>query len=170
MVMNYLKKRIHEAENEKKKEHPDWVSSKNATLRAWEYVEQLKKEKMLYIKRHHKITDFITQKTYQIKGAEVALALNINRASLMNTSNFSPKFRVYLESVNSELEASKEAKLKKHKSSSRGPIKSSKDDLVAINKKLKKRVAELEKLKTEKLVRYAFDQLPLPVKQKLGID
>lgn len=171
MVMDYLKKRAEKAANDIKTEYPAWVSGKNASLKAWQYVEHLKIEKALYIKRHNKITDYLTQKTYQIKGADVASALNINRASLMNTSSYSPYFKAYLDSVNADLTAAKEAKLQKaQKTPSRGSIRSSKDELMQSNTELKKRVSELEAQKTEELVRYAFDQLPLPVKKKLGID
>lgn len=171
MVMDYLIKRVEEASSEQEAELPDWVSDKNASLKAWQYVEQLKKDKALYIKRHHKVTDYLTQKVYQIKGADVASALSISRASLMNTSNYSPHFREYLGNVNAELAAAKESRLRKtQKNPSRGSIRSRKDELVQANAELKKRVSELEKQKTEELVRYAFDQLPLPVKKKLGID
>lgn len=171
MVMDYLKKRVEAAAHQQETECPSWVSDRNASLKAWQYVEELKKEKSLYIKRHHKVTDYLAQKTYQIKGSDVASALSINRASLMNTSKYSTHFRKYLESVNAELAAAKEAKLfKAQKAHSRGSIRSSKDELVQANTELKKRVSELEAQKTEELVRYTFDQLPLPVKKKLGID
>ncbi|MEQ8184042.1 hypothetical protein [Marinobacter salarius] len=169
--MDYLKKRVEAAASQQEAERPSWVSNKNASLKAWQYVEELKKEKSLYIKRHHKITDYLVQKTYQIKGSDIASALDINRASLMNTSSYSPHFKKYLDSVNKELAAAKEARLlKAQKSPSRGSIRNSKDELVRSNTDLKKRVSELEAQKTEELVRYAFDQLPLPVKKKLGID
>ncbi|WP_210398131.1 hypothetical protein [Motiliproteus sediminis] len=171
MVMDYLKRRAEEAAMQTEVERPSWVTDQNASLRAWEYVEQLKKEKALYVKRHHKVTDYLTKKAYQIKGADVANALNISRASLMNTSSYSPHFRDYLDNVNAELEAAKETKLRTaQKSTSRGSIRSRKDELVQANAELRKKVTELEKQKTEELVRYAFDQLPLPVKKKLGID
>ncbi|MGM0783576.1 MAG: hypothetical protein ACQEUM_05665 [Pseudomonadota bacterium] len=171
MVMGYLKKRVEEAASEQETQHPDWVSDKNASLKAWEYVEQLKKDKALYIKRHHKITDFLAQKDYLIKGSDVASALKISRASLMNTSSYSPHFRKYLDSVNAELSAAKQAKIQKTKKApSRGSIRNRKDELVEANKELKKRLSDLESQKTEELVRHAFDQLPLPIKKKLGID
>lgn len=171
MVMDYLKRRADEAASEKEIARPDWVSGKNASLKAWEYVEKLKKEKALYIKRHHKITDYLTKKNYQIKGSDVASALKISRASLMNTSSYSPHFKKYLDSVNDELMAAKEARIQKAKKTpSRGSIRSSKDELMQANTELKNRVSKLEEQKTEELVRYAFDQLPLPVKKKLGID
>lgn len=171
MVMNYMKGRVQNDADEPKEEHPDWVSESNASLKAWKYVEEVKKEKGLYIKRHHKVTNFLTQKTYQIKGSEVASALNMNRATLMNTSTYSKDFAKYLDEVNNTLEASKNEKLKKSgKSPSRGSIRNSKDELVQANTKLRKQLAELESQKTEELVRFAFDQLPLPIKKKLGID
>lgn len=171
MVMDYLKKRLEEAASAQNIERPDWVSAKNASLKAWEYVEQIKKDKFLYVKRHNKITDYLTQKTYQIKGSDVAKALKMSRASLMNTSSYSPNFKKYLDNVNSDLASAKDAQLKKaQKVPSRGSIRSSKDELVRVNAELKKRVAELEMQKSEEIVCYAFDQLSLPVKKKLGID
>lgn len=171
MVMDYLIKRVKEASSELEPDWPPWVSDKNASLKAWRYVEQLRNDKALYITKHGKVTDYLTKKTYQIKGSEVAKALSISRASLNNTSSYSPHFRKYLDGVNADLVAAKEAKLKKaQREPSRGSIRSSKDHLVRANTELKKKVAELESQKTEELVRYAFDQLPLPVRQKLGID
>ncbi len=171
MVMDYLKKRIEGAETTQEAVPPIWVSDKNASLKAWQYVEQIKKEKALYIKRHHNITDYLTKKPYQIKGADIANALKISRSSLMNTSNYSPHFKKYLEGVNEDLGAAKEAQLKKSKNSpSRGSIRNSKEELVRVNTELRNRVAELEAQKTKELVCRAFDQLPLPIKRKLGID
>jgi len=171
MVMNYIKNRANKDTIETEEVYPEWVSERNASLRAWQYVEEQKKTTALYIKRHHKVTDFLTQKTYKIKGSEIADALGINRTTLMNTSTYSGAFEKYLDNVNKKLEQAKDAKLKKaRKAPSRGTIRNSKDELVEANKKLKDRVDELESQKTEELVRYAFDQLPLPVRKKLGID
>lgn len=171
MVMDYLKKRIENAEANKEIATPKWVSKDNASLKAWQYVEELKKEKALYIKRHKNITDYLTKKPYQIKGSDIAKALKINRSSLMNTSKYSGLFVKYLDNVNAELVAAKENQLKKSKQSpSRGSIRNSKEELVFANTELKKRIIELEALKIEELVRHSFNQLPLPIKRKLGID
>jgi len=115
MVMDYLKRRAEEKCSEPHLECPEWVSSKNASFRAWQYVEQLRNEKALYIKRHDKAKDFSKKGAYLIKGSEVAAALGVSRASLNNTSNYSPYFRRYLNEVNAELEVAKEEKLKKAK-------------------------------------------------------
>ena len=171
MVMDYINKRIEEASSNSKLDYPEWVSKKNLSFRAWEYVEQLRREKALYIRRHSKVTDFSAKKAYQIKGSEVARGLGISRTSLNNTSSFSPHFKKYLSKVNAELAASKDERLEKAKRiNSRGPIKSNKNQIVLANAKLKRRVDELEAQKTEEIVRLAFDQLALPIKRKLGID
>jgi|GEM_PF-3628722 len=56
------------------------------------------------------------------------------------------------------------------KEPSRGSIRSSKSQLFTANTELKRKICELEAKKVEELVLYAFDQLPLPVKKKLGLD
>ena len=171
MVLDYLKKLAEESSKIQDVALPKWVSNNNASLKAWQYVEQLKKEKALYIKRHHNITDYLTKKPYQIKGSDIATSLKISRSSLMNTSKYSPDFKNYLDGVNEELEIAKEAQLKKAKDSpSRGSIRNSKEELVRVNTELRKKVDELVAQKTEEIVRRAFDQLPLPIKRKLGID
>lgn len=170
MVMDYFKKRAQKSVSEQG-ELPAWVSDSNASLRAWQYVEELKKEKALYIKHHNRVSDYLTKRVYQIKGADVAKALGMSRASLMNTSKYSNNFREYLDNVNQELKDAKNQQLEKsRKSPSRGGIRRSKDELAQDNAMLKKKIAELEAKHHEDLVRYAFDQLPLPVKKKLGID
>ena len=171
MVMDYLKKRIKQASKEQEEDVPHWVSSKNHSFKAWQYAESLKKEKLLYIKRHESITDFSIQKRYQIKGSDIANALKISRASLMNTSKYSHDFRRYLDSVNQELDDAKEKRLKKSKESpSRGSIRNTKDELVKANTELRSKIDKLEALKIEEIVCRTFDQLPLPIRKKLGID
>ncbi|HCS65123.1 MAG TPA: hypothetical protein DIW64_14225 [Cellvibrio sp.] len=152
-------------------DQPSWTSDRNASLAAWKFVEESRKEKINHIKLHHKVTDFPSKSSYQIKPSEVARALKINRTTLMHTSTYSEHFSTYLAHVNAELESLKDAQIESKKlSRSRGTIRNNKDQLVAINAGLKQRINELEQLKIRELVTYAFDQLPLPVKKKLGID
>lgn len=169
MVMEYLKKRVDKAAAEALDERPDWVSEKNASAAAWQCVEEMKREKQLYIRRHRTPTDFLVKKKYQIKGSEVAAALEMNRATLMNTSRYSPYFRDYLDSVNAELEEAKSAKLKKAGNPTAiGVKKSRKDDLVNLVQKLRKENEELRALAAEPLDEI-YENLPLPIKKKLGL-
>jgi hypothetical protein len=151
--------------------HPTWATKNNASLEAWKCVEKLKKERTRYIKSHQKVTDFLSKSSYQIKPSEVAKAINLNRTTLMHTSTYSEKFTDYLKSVNLELAALKKSQTENATlNRSRGSIRDNKDRLVTINSQLKQQVQELEQKKIEEVVKYAFDQLPLPVKKKLGID
>ena len=172
MIMKYFEEKATTVSKvESENPHPTWVNKNNASLEAWRCVEKLKKERTRYIKSHQKVTDFLSKSSYQIKPSEVAKAINLNRTTLMHTSTYSEKFTDYLKSVNLELAALKSSQIENAISTrSRGSIRDNKDRLVTINAQLKQRVSELEQRKIEEVVKYAFDQLPLPVKKKLGID
>lgn len=169
MVLNYFSKQSNLPAPDD--ERPSWVSTENFSYPAWKYTEELRLLKSKYIKQHYKATDFVVKGNFQIRGADIAAHLKINRSSLMNTSSFSKMFREYLDEVNNDLMRQKESRIQKSKRHpSRGSIESSKDQLLQANTKLKKRVEELESQNIEDLVQRTFDQLPLPLKRKLGID
>lgn len=89
----------------------------------------------------------------------------------MNTYKYSYDFRRYLDSVNQDLGDAKKERLKRSKESpSRGSIRNTKDELVKANTELRSKIDKLEALKTEETVCRAFDQLPQPIRKKLGID
>jgi hypothetical protein len=166
MVLDYYKTK-RKSRNTIKSSAPSWTSDKNKSLAAWICVEEMKREKAEYIKKHIKKTDYNLKSHYQINGAMVARAIETSRCSLMNTSRFSPHFRAYLDKVNHDLECAKKAQLDRN--ASRGPIKSSKKDLLSENKRLKKELKDLELMKIEKAVEHAYDSLPLPIRKKFGL-
>ena len=170
--MKYFEDQIAKNSNEQDElQCPHWVSKKNASFVAWEFIEAQKLEKMSYIKFHNKVTHFANKQTYQIKASVVARATGVHRSTLTNDSSYSVGFSAYLASVNAELIAAKDEKIKASLAKpSRGAIQSSKDELYETNKKLRKKVSELESQKTEEFVRMAFDRLPLPIRKKLGIN
>lgn len=169
MVMEYLKKRAEAGAGKGLEDRPDWVSDRNASAAAWQCVEDMKREKTFYIRRHRTPTDFLVKKNYQIKGSEVAAALGMNRATLMNTSSYSPHFRQYLDAMNADLEEAKNAKLKRvEHPTATGTRKSRKDDLVSLVKELRMKNEELRALAAEPLGEI-YEGLPLPIKKKLGI-
>jgi hypothetical protein len=169
MVMKYLKKRAEAGAGKALEERPGWVSDRNASAAAWQCAEEMKREKALYIRRHRTPTDFLVKKYYRIKGSEVAAALGINRATLMNTSSYSPHFRHYLDAINADLEEAKNAKLKRAEHpTATGVRKSRKDDLVDLVKELRIENEELRALAVEPLDEI-YEGLPLPIKKKLGI-
>lgn len=172
--MKYFQNKAAEAKAEKQAEKakaeseaPDWVSEKNASFEAWKLVLAMKKEKEEYIRKHDKVNDYRKQANYQIKGAEVAKKLGLNRATLMNTSTYSKALSEFIDQINEQLESAKEAKLTKQREDpSRGAIKTSKVTLAEEVKALKKRIKELENQNIEALVKASFDQLTLPVRRK----
>lgn len=150
---------------------PHWVSKTNASFNAWVFTEKMKNERIFYIRSHHKLADFQSKLHYQIKPSEVAKGINVTRTTLMHTSTYSASFSKYIIAINKELEDIKEQKIAKiKKSPSRGSIRSGKAELLNANIELRKKLHEVEQRKIEELVHFAFDQLPLPVKKKLGID
>ena len=169
MVMEYLKKRAEAGAGKGLEDRPDWVSDRNASAAAWQCVEDMKREKALYIRRHRTPTDFLVKKSYQIKGSEVAAVLGMNRATLMNTSSYSPHLKQYLDAVNVDLDEAKSAKLKRaERPTATGIRKSRKDDLVDLVKELRMKNEALRTLAAEPLDEI-FEGLPLPIKKKLGI-
>lgn len=170
MVMKYLEKKV--LKNlELEPLAPSWVSSQNASLEAWTQTEKLKTIRISYIKKHHKKSDFELKQTYQIKPSEVARLVGITRATLMHTSSYSKNFSGYIVAINLELAELKDSQIAQAgKSSPRGSIRSNKEDLLKANVELRKALLELERRNTEALVRHAFEQLPLPIRRKLGIE
>lgn len=172
MVMEYMKQRLREQDirDSATKSPPQWVNARNASLKAWECVELLKKERLLFIQTHSRLSDYKKKSHYQIKASEVARSLGISRATLMHTSSYSNNFSAHLQKVNEDLDAAKEKAVNNaSKSNSRGSIRSSKDDLLIRNRELKRRINELEVEKTERLVDVALEKLPLPIRRKLGL-
>ncbi len=168
MVMKYIE--IQAAAEMSKRNQPNWVSHANASLRAWQCVEALKAERVAYIASHSKVTHYLNKSDFQIKPSQVAREIGINRSTLMHSSSYSNDFTAYLRDVNVELEKLKTEKLDKaRRSPSRGPTAESKEDLVRLNTELKRRIVEIENQKTEELVRLVLDQVPLPIKRKLGL-
>lgn len=167
MIMKYIQDRGEKAPHTVTA-RPHWVSTSNASIKAWEHVERSKREKEFFIKTHHHATDYLVKANYLIKPSEVAKAIGVHRSTLMHSSSYSDAFSEYLESINAELETAKSEAIARG-GKSRGTIPVNKDDLLATNKELKARLLALELRKTEELVAHAFDQLPLPIKKKLGI-
>jgi len=168
--MKYIQNRAENNSSIIKPQTPHWVSEKNASLRAWQSVEFLKKQKLLYIKAHSKPTHFKKKQSYFISGSEIAKALKVNRSTLMHSSAYSAAFVAYLGIVNTELANTKTQMLENtREKASRGPIDINKKDLLKTTLELKKQLADLKQQNSHELVRLAFNQLSLPIKKKLGI-
>lgn len=168
MFLEQLKSRAEDKKNNKPQ--PDWVSEKNITLRAYQLINQLKTERLQYIQKHNKVSDFEKKKLYQISATEVASGLEVATTTLISTSRYSSSLKAFLNEVNQELENAKSKKLETHKKTlAVGTRKRKKDELVL---ELQKTRAELGELKIRNAVeqaKYVLKELPLPIKRALGL-
>lgn len=168
MSLNYLTKRAISKNN--KSALPDWVSEKNATLLAYKNIIQLKAEKLEYIAKHNQAIDYKKKGNYQITAAEVARNIKIATTTLISTSAYSTDLKLFLESINKDLESRKSTTLNTHKRTLAAGMKQRKKDEIRVElQKAKAELGELKKKNATEQVKYVLNALSLPVKQKLGI-
>lgn len=150
---------------------PDWVSSKNKSLAAYEYIGELKKERLEYIASHNLLTHYKKKGLYQITASEVAREIEVAVPTLTKTSAYSDGLKKYLDDVNLQLEDAKNKKIETHKNSLAGGLRQRKKDELRVE--LQEAKKELEELKQQNAIeqaRYVLEKLPLPIRQKLGLD
>lgn len=147
---------------------PDWVNLGNASYRAWKATQELQRDRLKYIGKHTKPSDYKIKSKYLIYGAEVAEVAKIARATLTSTSTYSKGFSEYLGEINKELEAAKEQRLSKTSvSKSRGPIARTKDDLVSEVTTLRKQINELKQKNAREQVEHTLRLLDPEVRSTL---
>lgn len=162
-------------ESELPEKLPDWVNRLNASYPAWKLVKRIKAERLSYISKHLKPSDYRVKKAYQISGSEIAKEIGISKVTLLSTSTYSNAFKGYLTDVNAELAKAKEMRIAKTRiSKSRGPIAKNKDELVEETKHLKEEISVLEQRNAVEQIEKIIDSLQpdiddlLFVKQKNG--
>lgn len=149
---------------------PSWVSEKNITFVAYQYINQLKTDKLEFIAKHNKLNDYKTKGNYQITASEVARHINVATTTLISTSVYSKNLKNYLDSVNTKLQEEKSLRLSKHAKTLSSGLRQHKKDDIRID--LQNTRKELETLKQKNAIEQAklvLESLALPIKQKLGI-
>ena len=148
---------------------PDWASSKNKSLAAYQAVECLYEEKLKFIRENSRKSDFRRKSDWQINGAELARAVDAKLPTIMHNKVYSHHLKTHLISKNEALEKQMVAKIKSARERrSRGPVMRNKDELVDEIQALKSRVKELEALNAEAQVSTVVSKLTLPILKKLG--
>lgn len=150
---------------------PCWVSEKNITFAAYEYINQLKTEKLDYIAKHNKVNDYKAKGNYQITASEVARHIKVATTTLISTSAYSKELKNYLDSINMKLDEEKSLRLIKHSKTLSSGFRQHKKDEIRIE--LQNTRKELEELKHKNAIEQAtlvLKSLALPIKQKLGIN
>jgi len=149
---------------------PIWVSEKNITFAAYQYINLLKTEKLDFIAKHNKVNDYKAKGNYQITASEVARHIKVATTTLISTSVYSKDLKNYLDSINTKLEEEKFLRLSKHRKSLSSGLRQHKKDEIRIE--LQNTRKELEELKHKNAIEQAtlvLKSLALPIKQKLGI-
>jgi hypothetical protein len=169
MTIKTLKLRAKAAKNDTKL--PMWVSVNNLSLPAYQCINQLKIERLNYIETHNKSIDYKKKSLFQINASEVARIIGCATPTLINTSAYSPKLKIFLDQTNLDLEQEKKKKLNTHAKTLSLGLKQHRKDQLLVD--LQKANLELKLLKQANALQQAkeiINSLSLPIKQKLGIN
>jgi len=172
-----LAQSIAEEKAETENELPDWVSEDNASLAAYNAINNIKKEKYAYISKHKTASKFIVAKTFQVQKSEVAKILGKTTPALFYASSYSEKLLEYLEGkedqegvrnggVNGELMKRKNERIAKPRT---GLASKSKKEVYVTAQTANSRIKELEAQTAEGQLELAIKKLPLNVRDKLKL-
>ena len=143
---------------------PEWVSENNSSLKAYRKINELKLDKLDYISRHSKVSDYRKKSNYSISHQDVIDALQMARSGLFSHNSYAENLKGYLKSTNEELEKKKRSRLNKG-----GLLAKDKKTVV---KKAQSLQQEYDALKNKKLSEFYDDlvnKMPIKDRQKLGI-
>jgi hypothetical protein len=147
---------------------PKWVSEGNISLKAYQAIEAIKKEKHLSISQAGDKRDLTKKSSYHISKVEVAKLVGVKPQPLFHsaTTTYSKGLLDHYNSVNDELIIKKEAKLKRSKN---GIGNQTKEELVIGFKKQKTKLLQIEEKISDELYAKFKSQLSLDVKSKLKV-
>lgn len=148
----------------RKKELPDWVVDKNSSLKVYNKINELRLERLGYIKQHGKAKDYKKKGNYQITQVEVARAVDMARTGLFTHGSYADKLNDYLGDVNKDLEARKTERIKKV-----GLRANSKETVVKKAQTLQQDYDDLKNMKLSEFYDDLAKKMPLKDKQKLGL-
>lgn len=165
---NYLDQFIDQDDvQEEAKALPGWVTHENNSIKAYQAIETLRKEKKRFIRGHSLKSNYRKKSDYQIMKAEVARIAGTHAQPLFGSVSYSEKLTAHFEEVNQKLEEAKNNRLSKARNGFNTRLKS---ELV---KELRVKTEEVDKFAqkyVDEIVKRSIDQLPLDVKRKLKLD
>jgi hypothetical protein len=144
---------------------PSWVSPKNSSQKAYEAIEELKKVKRQFIRKHGLKSQYETKSTYQISKTEVAKLAGPEPQPLFNSCSYSKLLKKYFNNVNRELDAYRERRIR-----NKGGLRQKKKDVLV--KELQETKVNNERLlvdTVDAVYEQTINNLPLDVKRKLGL-
>lgn len=163
---DYLAGFIESEAHEKSHDLPNWVSSRNSSLKSYQAICELKKIKSIYIRAHDNKTDFILRSSYQITKSEVAKIVGVNPQPLFNSNSYSNELTSYFNSVNKILEDQKSKRLAKKLG---GLKQKQKSELIKQIQDVRKNNIDVLEQTVDALFQKTLDSVSLDVKRKLGL-
>lgn len=144
---------------------PAWVSPKNSSQKAYEAIQNLKKAKKKYIRRHNLKSHYVKKSNYLIQKSEVARLVGAKPQPLFNSCAYSESLSHHFIEVNLQLQNAQEKRIK----NKGGLRQKKKDELVKDLQLLQKKEKDLLVETVEAVYEKTLNKLSLPVRRKLGL-
>ena len=147
---------------------PAWVSSSNASLKAFNGINELAEQRRNRIKAS--VSKLTRKSDWQISIAEVARTIGVSRVTLGNTASYSSELKSYLESINRKLQSFKrEIEERNRANKQKGKKANKKSEILRSEQLLRKKVEKMESQQVTELMELTISKLPLPVRKQLGL-
>ena len=111
MPTDYFENFLDKNEVSEESQFPSWVTPKNSSLKAFNALIGLEKQKKEYIRRHSRKSHFSKKSDYLIQKSELGRAIGVAPQPLFNSVSYSSDLTEYLEQTNQKLNAAKERRL-----------------------------------------------------------
>lgn len=153
------------AEGEKR---PDWAVEGETSGKAYDAIISFKEVKLSYINDHSEAEDFETKSSYQISKVDVARVADADPQPIFRSKSvsYSGKLLTFFTGVNEKLNEKKEKKLNKPK---HGLQHLSKKETIKIAQSQNKELVKLQKDNCEELYERLLSNMPLDIKNALGL-
>lgn len=150
-------------------EHPSWVSDSNASLKAFNAINELFAVKAKRLEDGRSTLSTLKKSEWQISISEVATNISVSRVTLGSTASYAEDLKNYIGEINQRLLDKKhyiQKTLKQTREKGRKAHK--KSELLRSNQQLRREIEELAKRQAMELLQLTIEKLPLPVRQALG--
>lgn len=145
----------------------EWIKLHPTAEEAYKAINNLKDEKLRYIRGHPDKKSYEVKKHWIIYKAEVGRRIEKESQPLFNSNSFSGELTKYFDKVNDDLHKSKESRLNKpnkgYQHKTKEELKNSTIELTNENKKLLQNTCE-------ELYGRLLNDIPLDIKRKLGLN
>ncbi|GFD67916.1 hypothetical protein [Alteromonas sp. KUL106] len=144
----------------------EWIKLHPTAEKAYKAINNLKEEKLRYIRGHPNQNSYETKKHWTFTKAEVGRKIGKESQPLFNSNTFSEGLTEHYDNAIKELHKSKEDRLKK---TNKGYQHRTKEELVNSTKTLTDENKKLLQNTCEELYERFLNDIPLDIKRKLGL-